>query len=248
MLEIKNLTVMYGNVRALDSLSLQVGEGEIVAVMGSNGAGKSTLLKTISGLVTPRAGSILFEGRETISASASTIVRSGIIHVPEGRKIFPEMTVRENFLIGAYAVNKKNNEKEMRMNELLAMFPELKDRKGQPGNQLSGGEQQMLAVARGLMAHPRLLMLDEPSMGLAPVVVERIGEIIKTLRSNGVAILLAEQNIYFSLDIADRAYVLETGRVVIEGPSSTVALDPQVQSAYLGTGHTSPISSSSESL
>jgi branched-chain amino acid transport system ATP-binding protein len=234
MLEIKDLTVMYGNVRALDSLDIKVGQGEIVAVMGSNGAGKSTLLKTVSGLVAPRAGSVLFEGRELLSASPSSVVKSGIIHVPEGRKIFPEMTVRENLLIGAYALHEKGDRQEKRMTGLLAMFPELRGREGQPGSELSGGEQQMLAIARGLMAQPRLLMLDEPSMGLAPVIVERIGEIVKTLRGEGVAVLLAEQNIYFSLDIADRAYVLETGRVVIEGPSVEVARDPQVQSAYLG--------------
>jgi branched-chain amino acid transport system ATP-binding protein len=234
MLEIKDLTVIYGNVRALDSLQLEINEGEIVAVMGSNGAGKSTLLKTISGLVSPSAGSILLNGQKLPFSSPTVMVRHGIIHVPEGRKIFPEMSVRENLLIGAYALDKKNDEKEKVMNELMATFPELQGRKEQPGNQLSGGEQQMLAIARGLMANPHVLMLDEPSMGLAPVIVERIGEIVKKLREAGVAILLAEQNIYFSLDLADRAYVLETGRVVIEGPSSIIAKDSRVKSAYLG--------------
>jgi branched-chain amino acid transport system ATP-binding protein len=234
MLEIKDLTVIYGNVRTLDSLQLEINEGEIVAVMGSNGAGKSTLLKTISGLVSPSAGSILLNGQKLPFSSPTVMVRHGIIHVPEGRKIFPEMSVRENLLIGAYALDKKNDEKEKVMNELMATFPELQGRKEQPGNQLSGGEQQMLAIARGLMANPHVLMLDEPSMGLAPVIVERIGEIVKKLREAGVAILLAEQNIYFSLDLADRAYVLETGRVVIEGPSSIIAKDSRVKSAYLG--------------
>lgn len=234
MLEIKDLTVIYGNVRALDSLQLEINEGEIVAVMGSNGAGKSTLLKTISGLVSPSAGSILLNGQKLRFSSPMEMVRRGIIHVPEGRKIFPEMSVRENLLIGAYALDKKNDEKEKVLNKLMATFPELQGRKEQSGNQLSGGEQQMLAIARGLMANPRVLMLDEPSMGLAPVIVERIGEIVKTLREAGVGILLAEQNIYFSLDVADRAYVLETGRVVIEGPSSIIAQDSRVKSAYLG--------------
>jgi branched-chain amino acid transport system ATP-binding protein len=235
MLEIKDLTVIFGNVRALDSLQLEINEGEVVAVMGSNGAGKSTLLKTISGLVSPSAGSILLNGQKLHFSSPTEMVRHGIIHVPEGRKIFPEMSVRENLLIGAYALDKKNDEKKRAMNELMATFPELQGREEQPGNQLSGGEQQMLAIARGLMANPHVLMLDEPSMGLAPVIVERIGEIVKTLREAGVAILLAEQNIYFSLDVADRAYVLETGRVVIEGTSGIIAQDSRVKSAYLGT-------------
>ncbi len=234
MLEIKDLTVIYGNVRALDSLHLEVNEGEIVAVMGSNGAGKSTLLKTISGLVRPSAGSILLNGQKLRLSSPTEVVRRGIIHVPEGRKIFPEMSVRENLLIGAYALDKKNDEKERVLSELMATFPELQGREEQPGNQLSGGEQQMLAIARGLMANPRVLMLDEPSMGLAPVIVERIGGIIKTLKEAGVAILLAEQNIYFSLDVADRVYVLETGRVVVKGPSDIIAQDSRVKSAYLG--------------
>ncbi len=234
MLEIKDLTVIYGNVRALDSVRLEINEGETVAVMGSNGAGKSTLLKTISGLVSPSAGSILLNGQKLRFSSPTEMVKRGIIHVPEGRRIFPEMSVKENLLIGAYASDKRNDEKEKVLNELMATFPELQGKEEQPGNQLSGGEQQMLAIARGLMANPRILMLDEPSMGLAPVIVERIGEIVRTLKRAGVAILLAEQNIYFSLDIADRAYVLETGRVVIEGSSSVIEQDSRVKSAYLG--------------
>jgi branched-chain amino acid transport system ATP-binding protein len=234
MLEIKDLTVIYGNVRALDSVQLEINEGETVAVMGSNGAGKSTLLKTISGLVSPSGGSIFLNGQKLHFSSPTEMVRRGIIHVPEGRKIFPEMSVKENLLIGAYALEKRNDQKEKVLNELMATFPELQGKEEQPGNQLSGGEQQMLAIARGLMANPRILMLDEPSMGLAPVIVERIGEIVTTLKGAGVAILLAEQNIYFSLDVADRAYVLETGRVVIEGPSNIIAQDSRVKSAYLG--------------
>lgn len=234
MLEIKDLTVIYGNVRAIDSVQLEINEGETVAVMGPNGAGKSTLLKAISGLVSPSPGSIVLNGQKLRFSSPKEMVRRGIIHVPEGRRIFPEMSVKENLLIGAYALDKKNDEKEKVLNELIAMFPELQGKEEQPGNQLSGGEQQMLAIARGLMANPRILMLDEPSMGLAPIVVERIAEIATTLKGAGVAILLAEQNIYFSLDVADRAYVLETGRVVIEGPSSIIAQDSRVKSAYLG--------------
>ena len=234
MLQIEALTVFYGSVRALDSLTLEIDEGEIVAVMGSNGAGKSTLLKSISGLVSPAGGSISFKGQELTHASPSAIVKGGIIHVPEGRKIFPEMTVAENLLIGAYALDEGAEQKGTRLKDMMAMFPELQGREEQPGNQLSGGEQQMLAIARGLMADPKLLMLDEPTMGLAPVVVDRIGEIVAALRARGVSVLLAEQNIFFSLEMADRAYVLETGRVAIEGPSRVVADDARVKSAYLG--------------
>jgi branched-chain amino acid transport system ATP-binding protein len=234
MLEIKAVSVRYGTVPALDSIDLQVNDGEIVAVMGANGAGKSTLLKAISGLVVPTAGRILFNDRELPFAAPREAVSRGLIHVPEGRKIFPEMTVRENLMIGAFALKEDGAHKRRRAQAVLEMFPELSGREEQPGDQLSGGEQQMLAIARGLMAAPKVLMLDEPSMGLAPVVVDRVGEIIRTLQKKGVAILLAEQNIYFSLDIAERVYVLETGRVVIEGPARTVAENPQVQSAYLG--------------
>jgi len=234
MLEIKALSVRYGTVPALDSIRLQVNDGEIVAVMGANGAGKSTLLKAISGLVVPTAGRILFNDRELPYAAPREAVSRGLIHVPEGRKIFPEMTIRENLMIGAFALKEDGAHKRRRAQKVLEMFPELRGREEQPGDQLSGGEQQMLAIARGLMAAPKVLMLDEPSMGLAPVVVDRVGEIIRTLQKKGVAILLAEQNIYFSLDIAERVYVLETGRVVIEGPARTVAENPQVQSAYLG--------------
>jgi branched-chain amino acid transport system ATP-binding protein len=236
MLEIKNLSVRYGAVPALDSVSLRVDEGEIVAVMGANGAGKSTLLKAVSGLVVPAYGEILTDGRALPFGVPKETVRRGVIHVPEGRRIFAEMTVGENLMIGAYALQEDGASKSRRADKILKMFPELAGRERQPGNQLSGGEQQMLAIARGLMAGPRLLMLDEPSMGLAPVVVDRVTEIIRTLQGEGVAILLAEQNIYFSLDIAQRVYVLETGRIVIDGPARTIAENPQVKSAYLGIG------------
>ena len=234
MLEIEGLTVLYGNVRALDSVNLRINEGEIVAIVGSNGAGKSTLLKAVSGLVGSESGHVRFKQESILPLSPSGVVRKGITHVPEGRKIFPEMTVKENLLIGAYVLRRSIKQSEERVKEMLAMFPELQGREHQPGNQLSGGEQQMLAIARGLMASPALLMLDEPTMGLAPVVVEKISDIVMTLRGRGVSILLAEQNIYFSLDIADRAYVLETGRVVMEGTSGDIASDPGIRSAYLG--------------
>jgi branched-chain amino acid transport system ATP-binding protein len=234
MLAIEGLTVKYGNVRALDSVSLHISEGEIVAVMGANGAGKSTLLKTVSGLIAPASGAVLFRSESLLSMTAPDIVRKGVIHVPEGRRIFPEMTIMENLLVGAYALNRPARQSRERAREVLAMFPELESRQDQIGSQLSGGEQQMLAIARGLMAGPALLMLDEPTMGLAPVILDRISDIIVRLRETGVSIFLAEQNIYFSLDIADRAYVLETSRLVMEGTSSEIAADPGVRSAYLG--------------
>lgn len=234
MLEIEELTVQYGNVKALESVNLRISKGEIVAIMGANGAGKSTLLKAISGLIGTTSGRIYFKKEDILRSLPSEIVKKGVIHVPEGRRIFPEMTVNENLLIGAYAQHNSIRHSMEKAKEILSMFPELQGRENQPGNQLSGGEQQMLAIARGLMANPALLMLDEPSMGLSPLLVERIADIIMKLRKSGVSIFLAEQNIYFSLDVADRAYILETGRFVMEGASSDIAANPGIRSAYLG--------------
>ena len=233
ILEIENLSVNYGAIQALQGISLHVQEGEIVTLIGANGAGKSTTLNTISGLLHAAAGRIRYKGEDIAGMPADLIVKMGIVQVPEGRKIFAPLTVRENLEMGAYT-RKDKAEIEQSMKRVFASFPRLDERLNQLGGTLSGGEQQMLAMGRGLMARPKLLLLDEPSMGLAPVLVEEIFDIIEGIIRQGVSILLVEQNAAMALSVANRAYVLETGRVVLEGPAQKVRENPDVQKAYLG--------------
>jgi len=233
MLEVKDLHVFYGAIHALQGVSFHLDEGEIVTLIGANGAGKSTALKTISGLLRPRQGSIVFRGTDMTRVSASKIVSLGISQVPEGRKIFAPLTVRDNLEMGAYT---RNDAKEVAqsMERVFASFPRLKERINQPGGTLSGGEQQMLAMGRGLMSKPKLLLLDEPSMGLSPLLVEEIFRIIEEINKQGMSILLVEQNAAMALSIANRAYVLETGTVALEGQAQELLENPQVKTAYLG--------------
>jgi branched-chain amino acid transport system ATP-binding protein len=233
MLELHDVHVMYGNIRALQGVSLRVAEGELVALIGSNGAGKTTTLRTISGLLRPSLGSITFEGAELNRASTDRIVALGISHCPEGRRIFGRLTVRENLVLGA--VSRADHAAiAADMDMVFGLFPLLKERLRQAGGTLSGGEQQMLAIGRALMSRPRLLLLDEPSLGLAPLMVERIFETIEEIKREGRTILLVEQNVHHALDVADRAYVMETGRITLEGPGSVLRRDPQVERSYLG--------------
>ncbi len=233
LLEVNDLNVYYGAIHALQGVSFTLNEGEIVTLIGANGAGKSTTLRTISGLLRPRRGSITFKGQDITLTPAEQIVRLGISQVPEGRKIFAPLTVQENLEMGAYIHNDKA-EIENSMQRVFASFPRLKERISQLGGTLSGGEQQMLATARGLMSRPALLLLDEPSMGLSPILVEEIFRIIREINSQGTSILLVEQNALMALSIAHRAYVLETGRIVLEGSAKELRENPQVKAAYLG--------------
>lgn len=233
MLTIDNLHVYYGAIHALKGVSFHLEKGEIVALIGANGAGKSTSLSAISGVVKSREGDILFNGESIVKTPPQDIVRKGIIQVPEGRRIFARMSVVENLEMGAYIHNDRERiEKDMEM--VFERFPRLKERRKQAGGTLSGGEQQMLAIARGLMAHPDLLLLDEPSMGLAPIIVEQIFDIVQEINKQGTSILLVEQNAQMALSIADRGYVLETGKVVLEGKADDLLENPVVQEAYLG--------------
>ena len=233
MLELLDVHVHYGNIRSLQGVSLQVAEGELVALIGSNGAGKTTTLRTISGLLRPSPGAITFEGAEIQRASTDRIVALGISHCPEGRRIFGSLTVRENLILGA--VSRSDHAAIAEDEEMVfALFPLLKERLRQAGGTLSGGEQQMLAIGRALMSRPRLLLLDEPSLGLAPLMVERIFETIAELKRQGRTILLVEQNVHHALDIADRAYVMETGRITLDGPAEVLRRNPQVERSYLG--------------
>jgi branched-chain amino acid transport system ATP-binding protein len=233
LLEVKDLNVYYGAIHALQGLSFHIEEGEIVSLIGANGAGKSTTLRTVSGILRPRNGHIFFKGEEITTTPAEQIVRKGISHVPEGRKIFAPLTVRENLEMGAYTRNDPD-EIQKSMDRAFISFPRLKERLNQLGGTLSGGEQQMLATARGMMSKPSLLLLDEPSMGLSPILVEEIFKIIKEINSQGTSILLVEQNALMALSISNRAYVLETGRIVLEGDAEDVKNNPQVKAAYLG--------------
>jgi len=235
LLEAKDLNVYYGAIHALQGISFSVGEGEIVSLIGANGAGKSTTLKTISGLLRPRVGDVLLRGESLKTMPAQDIVRRGVVHVPEGRKIFAPLTVQENLEMGAFT-RKDQTEIRQSMERVFQSFPRLKERLSQFGGTLSGGEQQMLAIGRGMMARPKVLLLDEPSMGLAPILVEEIFSIIKEINSQGVAILLVEQNALMALSVANRGYVLETGRIVLEGTGQALLQNPQVMKAYLG-GH-----------
>jgi branched-chain amino acid transport system ATP-binding protein len=235
LLEVKDLNVYYGAIHALQGISFHVEEGEIVTLIGANGAGKSTALKTISGLLRPRAGDVRLAGHSIKSTAAQQIVRLGVVHVPEGRKIFAPLTVQENLEMGAFT---RDDATEIRqsMERVFKSFPRLKERLGQYGGTLSGGEQQMLAIGRGMMARPKVLLLDEPSMGLAPILVEEIFRIIEEINAQGVAVLLVEQNALMALSIAHRGYVLETGNIVLSGTGKELLDNPRVQSAYLG-GH-----------
>jgi branched-chain amino acid transport system ATP-binding protein len=233
MLEVKDLSVHYGAICALHGISFELNQGEIITLIGANGAGKSTTLKTISGLVKPSAGKIMFQRKELNGISAHKIAGFGIAHVPEGRKPFANLTVYENLRLGAYKMTSRSDI-ETAMERVFASFPRLKERLQQPAGTLSGGEQQMLAMGRGLMAKPKLLMLDEPSMGLSPILVSEIFAIIKEINETGTTILLVEQNANMALSIAQRVYVLETGRIVLSGDAKVLKEDPKVKSAYLG--------------
>ncbi|MEI8132352.1 MAG: ABC transporter ATP-binding protein [Leptolinea sp.] len=233
MLEVKGLNTYYGAIHALQGVSFHIEEGEIVSLIGANGAGKSTTLRTVSGILRPRTGHIFFKGEEITTTPAEQIVSRGISHVPEGRKIFAPLTVRENLEMGAYTRSDPVEIKKS-MDRAFESFPRLKERLNQLGGTLSGGEQQMLATARGMMSKPSLLLLDEPSMGLSPILVEEIFKIIKEINSQGTSILLVEQNALMALSISNRAYVLETGRIVLEGNAVDVKNNPQVKAAYLG--------------
>ena len=235
MLNVENLQVYYGAIHALKGVSFHLEKGEIVALIGANGAGKSTVLNTISGLLRPREGSVTFEGRQIHKAPPQEIVCKGVIQVPEGRKIFPRMTVTENLQMGAY-IQADRLAIQRDMDAVFQRLPRLRDRRNQLGGTLSGGEQQMLAIGRGLMAHPTLLLLDEPSMGLSPILVEQIFDIIQDINEQGTSILLVEQNAQMALAIADRAYVLETGKILMQGTGDDLLQDPDVIKAYLG-GH-----------
>ncbi len=233
MLRIDKLNFCYGDLKVLWDIDLEVHEGEIVTVVGSNGAGKSTTLKNISRLVEPASGSITFAGRDVTRMEPHEVVEQGIVQVPEGRKIFPEMTVLENLRMGSYARSARKD-REANIERVFALFPRLRERQKQLGGTMSGGEQQMLAIARGLMANPKLLLLDEPSLGLSPLLVKNIFQIIAEINRQGVTILLVEQNVYQSLRIAHRAYVLETGRVVMTGTGEKLLNDEHVKKAFLG--------------
>jgi branched-chain amino acid transport system ATP-binding protein len=233
MLTLENISVSYGAIRALKGVSMHVGQGEVVTLIGANGAGKTTTLRTVTGLLSPTEGRILFEGAEISGKPTHQLVARGISMSPEGRGVFANLTVRENLLMGAY-LKKDKAEIAEDLQRGFRMFPRLKERESQKAGTLSGGEQQMLAMARALMSRPRLLLLDEPSLGLAPLVVHTIFEAIDEIRGEGTTILLVEQNAHAALKHSDRAYVLETGRIVMEGPSKDLAADPRIKEAYLG--------------
>jgi branched-chain amino acid transport system ATP-binding protein len=234
MLELQDVSVTYGQRRALEGVSLTVERAEIVTLLGANGAGKSTTLRAISGLVRPVRGRILYDGRDVTAWSPDALVAAGLCHVPEGRELFPEFSVLDNLLVGAHLV--PGREVPARLARAFALFPILQERRRQPAGTLSGGEQQMLAIARALMAAPRLLLLDEPSLGLAPLVTREIFRVIERINAQGVTVLLVEQNARRALALARRGYVLETGRVVVSGPSERLAADPRIRAAYLGAG------------
>jgi branched-chain amino acid transport system ATP-binding protein len=232
MLEVRDLHVYYGEIHALKGISFTVRQGEIVTLLGNNGAGKTTTLRTLSGLLAARGGDVQLEGTSLLGIAPHDVVRKGITHVPEGRRIFNRLTVVENLEMGAYTRGDADIDQDME--HVFTVFPRLKERRAQVAGTLSGGEQQMLAIGRALMARPRLLLLDEPSMGLAPVLVEQIFETVLTINRQGVTILLVEQNAAMALSIAERGYVLETGRLALEGRARELADNPEVRRAYLG--------------
>lgn len=235
MLEVQDLSVNYGYVRALSKVSIHVNKGEIISLIGGNGAGKTTTLMAISGLVEKQEGKVIFNGKDITKLAPDKIVQMGVAHVPEGRKIFPSLTVYENLIAGTIGNPKMNKHRiQERLEESYELFPRLKERLRQSGGSLSGGEQQMLAIARGLMMDPEMMMLDEPSLGLAPIVVEEIFELILKIRDLGKTVLLIEQNASMALSIADRGYVLDLGKVIIEGLGKDLLKDDRVKQAYLG--------------
>ncbi|AYV73070.1 ABC transporter ATP-binding protein [Bacillus sp. PK3-056] len=235
MLHIKDLNVYYGNIQALKGVTLDIKEGEIVTLIGANGAGKSTLLKTLSGLIKPKKGSIEYLGKSIAGKPAQSIVKAGMSHVPEGRRVFSNMTVEENLELGAF-LRKDKQEIQMNLQKVYEIFPRLFERKKQLAGTLSGGEQQMLAMGRAIMAKPKLLLLDEPSMGLAPIIVRTIFQVIQEINEEGTTVLLVEQNAHMALSIAHRGYVIETGKVVLSGSAQELQESDELKQAYLG-GH-----------
>ena len=233
MLRVENLEVFYGDMQALRGISLEVTGGEVVAIIGSNGSGKSTALKAISGILRPKKGAITWEGQSLLNLSTSEIVRLGVIQIPEGRQLFPSMTVLENLELGALN-SRAHPQKARNLEKIFQLFPRLLERKGQTAGTLSGGEQQMLAIGRGLMSLPRILMLDEPSLGLAPLFVSLIFQTIRRINAEGTTILVVEQNVHYSLKFSSRAYVLENGEIVLSGPSAELLTHDHVRKAYLG--------------
>jgi branched-chain amino acid transport system ATP-binding protein len=234
LLHIENLHTYYGSIQALKGINLEVEEGEIVTLIGANGAGKSTTLRTISGLIRPRDGQITFGDQDITRLPAHRIVEAGISHAPEGRQIFSTLTVTENLNMGAYSLGGDTEVIEENRHRVFGLFPRLEERKDQLGGTLSGGEQQMLTIGRALMARPRLMMLDEPSLGLAPMLVKAIFDTVREINARGVTVLLVEQNARAALKVADRGYVLETGHVVLSGPAGELLQDERVRKAYLG--------------
>ncbi|MHB8963508.1 MAG: ABC transporter ATP-binding protein [Saccharofermentanales bacterium] len=232
LLSVNNIDVYYGAIRAIDGVSFEVNEGEIVTLIGANGAGKSTILKTVSGLMRPKVGSVTFLGNDIAKIEPHILVKQGLTHVPEGRRIFLQLTVEENLEMGGYTLNKTDIKSGMDI--AFSRFPRLKERRSQIAGTLSGGEQQMLAIGRALMSRPKLMMLDEPSMGLAPILVQQIFEIILSLNHDGTTILLVEQNAQMALSHANRGYVLETGRVVLTADAKDLLHNEEVKKAYLG--------------
>jgi branched-chain amino acid transport system ATP-binding protein len=232
LLEVHDIHTYYGNIHALKGISITVEQGEIVTLIGSNGAGKSTTLNTICGITPARQGTVLLEGEDITKTPAHDIVKFGLTQSPEGRRIFGRLTVRENLVVGAYT--RQSSEIEQSLEQVFAIFPRLKERQGQPGGTLSGGEQQMLAIGRAMMANPRILLLDEPSMGLAPILVQEIFSIVERLNSDGTTILLVEQNAQIALSICHRGYVLQTGEIVLSGSGTELLSNEMVRKAYLG--------------
>jgi len=232
-LEVNNIDVYYGDVQVIFGLSLRVEEGEVVSIIGGNGAGKSSLLRTISGLLHPAKGEILFENAPVHTLPPEDVVERGIVHVPEGRRLFTLMTVKDNLIIGAYN-RRADPHKEATMEEVYDLLPRLRERESQLAMTLSGGEQQMVAIGRGIMAKPKLLMLDEPSLGLAPLLIKNIFETVRRIADQGTTVLLVEQDVKHSLSLSDRGYVLEHGRTVMEGPARELMDDPHIKTAYLG--------------
>ncbi len=233
MLEVQDLEVYYGVIQAIKGISFQVNEGEVIALIGANGAGKTTILHTVTGLLSPKKGKVLFEGTDITRVPAHKIVRLGMAHVPEGRRVFAEMTVYQNLMMGAFTRTDKD-EIQKSLSEVYNRFPRLQERKTQMAGTLSGGEQQMLAMGRALMSKPRIILMDEPSMGLSPILVNEIFDIIHSVSAGGATVLLVEQNAKKALSIADRAYVLETGNIVAEGDADDLLNDDAIKKAYLG--------------
>ncbi len=233
MLEIKDIEVFYGVIQAIKGISFEVNEGEVIALIGANGAGKTTILHTITGLLSPKKGSVIFEGKDITKVPAHKIVSLGMAHVPEGRRVFAELSVYQNLRMGAYT-RKDKAEIAQTLEMVYKRFPRLEERKNQLAGTLSGGEQQMLAMGRALMSHPKIIVMDEPSMGLSPILVNEIFDIIQEVSAGGTTVLLVEQNAKKALSIADRAYVLETGRIVLEGNAKELMNDDSIKKAYLG--------------